>query len=91
VQDEIRVTAKADVNVPPAALWTYLADTERLNRTLGLSPVSFVPLPDPASKGRYRAETRLLGLKLTYDELPFDWVEGRAYEGRGPRWRPSRG
>ncbi len=68
--------ARALLRVPPEALWAFLADTDRLNRAIGLDPVRFVPLPAP---GRYRAETRALGLKVEYDEFPFDWVERRYY------------
>jgi class 3 adenylate cyclase len=80
VGEEKRIEATAPVAATPAALWSFLADTDRLNRSVGLAPVVFVPVPDPARKGHYRAQTRVLGLTLNYDEYPFDFVAGRGYE-----------
>jgi class 3 adenylate cyclase len=75
----VDVSAKATLAVPPDRLWAFLADTDRLNRTVALPPVQFVPLPDPSKKGHYRAEAKFLGLTMSYEEFPFDWVEGRHY------------
>jgi class 3 adenylate cyclase len=74
------VSAKSHLKVPLEALWTFLSDTERLNRAVDLPPVTFVPLPDPQKKGYYKAEATYLGMKMTYDELPFEWVKGRYYQ-----------
>jgi class 3 adenylate cyclase len=76
----VLVSAKQHLNVPLDALWTFLSDTERLNRAVDLPPVTFVPLPDPQKKGYYKAEATYLGLKMTYDELPFEWVKGRYFQ-----------
>ena len=46
------------LRVPPAALWAFLSDTERMNRAVDLPPVAFLPLPDRSKKGHYRAETK---------------------------------
>ena len=75
----VDVSAKAAFAVPPGVLWSFLADTDRLNRAVSLPPVRFVPLPDPTRKGHYRAEARFMGVTLAYEEYPFDWVEGRHY------------
>jgi class 3 adenylate cyclase len=79
VAGPIPLSAKAVLQVSPEAVWAFLADTERMNRAIGLAPVRFVPLPDPAKKGHYRAETRFMGLRSEYEEFPFDYVEGRYY------------
>jgi class 3 adenylate cyclase len=71
--------AKARLRVSPEALWAFLSDTDRLNRTIGLSAVRFVPYSEPEKKGHYRAQTSFLGLTLSYEEFPFEWVEGRYY------------
>jgi class 3 adenylate cyclase len=76
----INVSAKAHLKVPLDALWSFLSDTERLNRAVDLPPVTFVPLPDPQKKGYYKAEATYLGMKMTYDELPFEWVKGRYFQ-----------
>lgn len=74
------LSAKAVLQVPSDVLWSFLADTDRVNRTIGVPPIQFIPHPDPTKKGHYQAETRLLGWRLTYEEFPFDWVEGRYYQ-----------
>ncbi|HYF00377.1 MAG TPA: adenylate/guanylate cyclase domain-containing protein [Planctomycetota bacterium] len=73
------VSVKATFRVPPDELWAFLADTDRMNRVVDLPPVRFAPFPDPAKTGHYRAEAKLLGLTLAYEEFPWDWVEGRHY------------
>ena len=66
--------------VPREEVWAFLSDTERLNRAIALPPVRFVPRSDPAKKGYYDAEARALGMKIAYEELPFDWVAPRYYQ-----------
>ncbi len=77
--EPISVSTRAFFAIPPEALWSFLADTERLNRAMKLPAVRFVPLPDPAKKGHYQAETSVWGMRLAYEEFPFDFVEGRRY------------
>jgi class 3 adenylate cyclase len=79
VPELISVSTRASLAVPPGALWALLADTDRLNRAIKLPPVRFVPVPDPGKKGHYQAETSFLGMRLSYEEFPFDFVEGRHY------------
>lgn len=76
----LSVTARVTVDVPLDRMWDFLSDTERLNRAVDLPAISFVPLPDPAKKGYYTAETVFLGMKFSYEELPFEWVKGRYYQ-----------
>jgi class 3 adenylate cyclase len=76
----LSVSSKIRVQVPLDRLWDFLADTERVNRAVDLPAIQFSPLPDPQKKGYYRAETTFLGMKLAYDELPFEWVRGRYYQ-----------
>jgi class 3 adenylate cyclase len=79
VSEPLVISSKIRLRVPLDRLWDFLSDTERLNRAVDLPAISFVPLPDPSKKGYYRAETTFLGMKLAYDELPFEWVRGRYY------------
>lgn len=76
---KIDVRERAALAADPEAVWALLADTDRLNRAVGLPPVRFTPWPGPARPGHYRAETRFWGLRLRYEEFPFDWVEGRRH------------
>ena len=79
VEPPIHVVAREKLRVSPGALWDFLSDTDRLNRAIGLPAVRFAPLPEPDKKGHYRAQTSFLGLTLSYEEFPFEWVEGRFY------------
>lgn len=78
----VHLSANATLRVPPDVLWSFLADTDRVNRAVGVPRIQFLPDPDPNKKGHYQAEIRPLGLRWTYEEFPFDWVEGRYYRVR---------
>jgi len=80
VAEPVTVSARIRLEVPLDRLWDFLSDTERLNRAVNLPAISFVPLPDPQKKGYYRAETSFLGVKVAYEEQPFEWVKGRYYQ-----------
>jgi adenylate cyclase len=80
VAEPLTVSARIRLEVPLDRLWDFLSDTERLNRAVNLPAISFVPLPDPQKKGYYRAETSFLGVRLAYEEQPFEWVKGRYYQ-----------
>lgn len=58
-------------------LWTFLADTDRLNRAIGLPAITF--LPDDVKKGYHHASARYVGINVSYEEYPFEWVEGWYY------------
>ncbi|MBI2462134.1 MAG: adenylate/guanylate cyclase domain-containing protein [Candidatus Rokubacteria bacterium] len=75
----VHLSVKTTLQVPPGVLWAFLADTDRINRAVGIPRVRFLPDPDPGRKGHYQAEIRLWGWRWAYEEFPFDWVEGRYY------------
>ncbi len=57
--------------------WRLLADTDHLNRTIGLPPIEFTTLPDPLLRG---AEAKAFGLvPVRWREFPFEWVRERRY------------
>ena len=62
--EPLTFSARAFLAVPREALWEFLSDTDRLNRTIDLPAVRFVPLTDPSKKGHYDAETRKMGVRL---------------------------
>ncbi len=64
-----------DVASPPDVLWPLLADLSRLNRTLGLPPMTFVE-----RDGVRWGTARYTGVKHEWQELPWNWVAGRWYE-----------
>ena len=75
----VDLSTKVRLRVPPERLWDFLADTDRMNRAVGLPSVSFTPLPDRSKKGHYHAEAKFLCMTMKYEEFPFDWVERRYY------------
>jgi len=76
----IKIHQTTVFNLSPEILWKYLADTDQLNRNIGLPDVSFAPLSEPEKKGYYHAVIKFMGLKIGYEELPFDFVTGDYYE-----------
>src|ERR671923_1847090 len=57
--------------------WRLLADTDHLNRSIGLPPIEFSSLPDPLLRG---AEAKAFGLvPVRWREFPFQWVRERRY------------
>lgn len=57
-------------------LWPYVSDTERLNRAIGLPPVNYRSEKDPELGLRKYGSFRLAGLKISWEEHPFEWIEG---------------
>jgi serine/threonine protein kinase/class 3 adenylate cyclase len=61
----------------PRQLWPYVSNTERLNRAIGVAPVSFRAEPDPRGGSERFAQVQAAGLTLQWREHPFEWIEGR--------------
>ncbi len=69
-----------DLPAASEALWPLVSDTNRFDRDAGLPPVRV----DEAAQaglvnGRRRASLSLLGMNVTWDEEPFDWVRPRRF------------
>ncbi len=63
--------------------WKLLADTDHLNRSVGLPSVQFSPLNGPKGEFVRDAHTRLWGfVPLRWKEYPFWWVRERCYRVR---------
>jgi class 3 adenylate cyclase len=69
--------------VTPVQLWELLSNTEHLNRTIGLPPVSYGS-PRVTSDDFYRpASAKILGfLPVHWQEYPFEWVRHQRYSVR---------
>lgn len=74
---ERRISCKS----PRATLWCALADTERLNRAIGLGALKLTPNDDD-SAARYLVETISGGFPLEYEERPFEWREHERFTVR---------
>jgi class 3 adenylate cyclase len=72
---ELTVACRSDVR----ALWDALADTERLNRALGMDRITVEPLRD-GTAARHLVHTRLNGFPVVYEELPFAWIYPRSFQ-----------
>lgn len=60
-----------------ALLWPYVSNTERLNRAIGLPPVEYrIEYPETGGTRRF-GTIRLAGIAMSWEEHPFEWVEGR--------------
>ena len=76
----IRYERERDYPMSVAEAWRLLADTDHLNRAIGLPSVEFSALPDPLIR---RAQARAFGvIPVRWHELPFDWVRERHYAVR---------
>jgi serine/threonine protein kinase/class 3 adenylate cyclase len=60
----------------PSQLWPYVSNTERLNRALGLPSVTYRTEDDPKLGLRRFGTFKLGTLTVSWEEHPFEWVEG---------------
>lgn len=63
----------------PEQLWPFVANTDRFNRAVGLSPVVFTDEPAPHGGAHRTGEMRVLGMALRWREYPFEWVKDREH------------
>jgi serine/threonine protein kinase len=63
----------------PAALWPWVANTDRFNKALGLAPVLFADETTPDGYVERTGELRVLGMPLRWREFPFEWVKDREF------------
>jgi adenylate cyclase len=76
----IRYERERSYRMPVAEAWRLLADTDHLNRAIGLPSVEFSALPDPLVR---KAQARAFGvIPVRWHELPFDWIRERRYAVR---------
>jgi class 3 adenylate cyclase len=76
----IRYERERSYPMSVAEAWRLLADTDHLNRAIGLPSVEFSTLPDPLVRA---ARARAFGaIPVRWHELPFDWIRERRYAVR---------
>ncbi len=68
--------------VPAERLWPLLANTDSLNRELGLPHVEYAFTPLPQGGSAVRAKARMGGVLMEWDEHPFEWIWPRQYAVR---------
>ncbi len=57
-------------------LWHFVANTERLNRAIGLQPVEWDTRHDPQLGMRRFGSFKVAGMRVQWEEHPFEWIEG---------------
>src|SRR5919109_3003297 len=75
----IRFERERHYPVSAAEAWRILADTDHLNRAIGLAAIEISDSPDPLLR---RVRTRAYGIPARWREFPFDWVRERRYTVR---------
>jgi adenylate cyclase len=78
---QVVVERQIDLASDRAPLWCAVADTERLNRAIGLGRLELTPHTD-GSAARFLVRTVSAGLPMEYEERPFEWVEGERFSVR---------
>lgn len=61
----------------PAQLWPHVSNTERLNKAVGLPSVRYEVKQDDKLGFRRYAHAKVIGFQMTWEEHPFEWVEGQ--------------
>lgn len=64
---------------PLYRVWPVVSDTHAFNRAVGVGPWTFAETPDSIGGSQRVGTSRSLGKKITWDEMPFHWVEGREF------------
>jgi len=75
----IAITAALHLGASPEDVWRFVSDTDRTNRVIGSGPVEYAPVEEDApTSARFVGRTTAGGLSLTYEEMPFEWSQGRS-------------
>ncbi len=78
----VRLESRHQIPFSREAIWPFLSNTDLLNRSVGLPPVSYDIGAKPEGGGEIRARARFLGQELRWRELPFEWIEPQFYRVR---------
>jgi class 3 adenylate cyclase len=79
----IRFEQERSYPMPVAEAWRLLADTDHLNRAIGLPAVEFSAQPDQPDPLVRRARAKAFGvIPVRWQEFPFDWIRERRYAVR---------
>ncbi len=76
----VRATHTEELSSAPADVWPLLVDTDRLNRLMGMAPVSYRSIEGGKHEAaRFLADTRMGGFAATYEEFPFEWEHPKRF------------
>jgi hypothetical protein len=79
VDAPVHVTRGWSLRSPPASLWPHVANTERFNKAIGVSPGDYTLEPLPEGGAKRTGSFRVLFMQVTWNEHPFEWVVGREH------------
>lgn len=65
--------------VPPERLWPLVANTDSLNREVGLTEIDYLFKPVPQGGTKVTASARGSSIAMEWEEHPFEWVWQRNY------------
>src|SRR5258708_5376484 len=80
----MRFEQSITIAAPPEAVWTLMADTDRMNREIGIPPILFTFAPRDAGGSDVSATIRMARETFRYREHPFEWVRPRFHTMRRP-------
>ncbi|MCA9034303.1 MAG: protein kinase [Planctomycetaceae bacterium] len=63
----------------PKDLWPHISNTERVNAAVGLPPVEYMTRRDEAGNKHRIGSFKLGWTRLSWEEHPFEWIEGRRF------------
>ena len=66
-----------DLESSSTQLWPYVSNTERQTRAIGLPAVTYRTENDPKIGLRKFGSFKLSGVSVSWEEHPFEWVEGQ--------------
>jgi serine/threonine protein kinase/class 3 adenylate cyclase len=66
-----------ELEASPESLWPYVSNTERLNRAVGVPSVEYQTVRDAEKGLRKIGNFRMAGLNISWEEHPFEWIEGQ--------------
>jgi len=68
-----------EVKAPLAKAWEIFSNTEKLNRSMGLPPVTYEKGGESSSTPLRKAQSKMMGMTLRWEEAPFEWVQEQYY------------
>ena len=78
----IRLDEQIVLPYAPARIWPVVSDTARMNRLMGMPPVTYSAARDDEGTAVLLAQARYFGMAMAWWEYPFSWTEGRSYTVR---------
>ena len=66
-----------ELEASPELLWPYVSNTERLNCAVGVPSVEYQTVRDAEKGLRKIGNFRMAGLNISWEEHPFEWIEGQ--------------